>query len=88
MLDEVKNKEQILSLDWKHNDIGQAIGKKDLVIITNGTKSFVERQNKRIKEGLGVAPIEVIDCYCFDEVKDEMIKIRGGYAAVINNLQK
>ena len=84
----IKNKQQILGIDWENNNIGQAKGKKDLVIIINGTKSFIETQNKRIKEQQDIVPIELIDCYNFDEVKEEMVEIKEGYAAVINNLQK
>lgn len=83
----IKNKQQILQLDWNNKDIGQAIGKKDLVII-NGTKNFIETQNKKIKEKLDISPTEIIDCYSFDEVKEKMVEIREGYTAVINNLQK
>lgn len=84
----IKNKNEICELDWNNNDITQAIGKDNLVIIINGNKEFIKNKNKEIKESLGENPIELIDCYCFDEVKNEMLEIRSNYTGVLNNLQK
>jgi len=84
----IKNKEKILELDWNNNDI-KKIGEKDnLIIITNGSKEFIEDKNKAIAEILGERKVEFIDCYYFDEIKDDMLEIREGYAGVLNNLQK
>ena len=84
----IKNKNAICALDWNNNDIAQAIGKSNLVLIINGSKKFIENKNKDIKELLGEEPIELIDCYCFDEVKEEMVEIRANHTGVLNNLQK
>ena len=84
----IKNRNEILKLDWNNREVNQAIGKKDLIIITNGSKNFVEDKNKKIKEELEETPLEIIDCYSFDEVKNQMVEIRANYKEVINNLQK
>lgn len=84
----IKNKDIICNLDWNNNDIAQAIGKNNLIMIVNGNKEFIDYKNKEIKELLGQEVIELINCYYFDEIKDEMVQIRANYTGVLNNLQK
>lgn len=84
----IKNKEIILGIDWNNSDTSQVIGKKDLVIITNGSKEFIEQKNEDIKEKLNGTVAEFINCYSFDEIKDEIVEIRENYTSVLNNLQK
>ena len=84
----IKNKHLISALNWNNNDIMQVVGKQEPIVIINGSKKFVENKNKDIKTILKESPVEVIDCFCFDEIKDEIIKIRDSYSEVINNLQK
>lgn len=84
----IKNKSAILGIDWNNNDIKQIIGKDNLVIIINGSKTFVENKNKEINEILGETPTQLVDCYSFDEVKDEMVEITERHTGVLNNLQK
>lgn len=84
----IKNKASICELDWNNREISSAIGKNNLVIIINGSKKFIESKNSEIQKTLNEVPVELIDCYCFDEVKDEMVEIRENHAGVLNNLQK
>lgn len=84
----IKNKNLICELEWNNSDIMQAKGKDNLVIIINGSKKFIVEKNKEIKELLEEVPVEVINCYSFDEIKDEMVEIRAEYTGVLNNLQK
>ena len=84
----IKNKNKILELDWNNTELQQAKGKKDLVIIINGSKKFIQGQNKKIKEMFEEENVEVIDCYCFDEIKEEIVGIREKYTSVLNKLQK
>ncbi len=84
----IKNKNMICKLDWNNKEISSAIGKNKLVIIINGSKKFIDDKNTEIQEALGETPIELVDCYSFDEVKDEMVKIRENHTGVLNNLQK
>lgn len=84
----IKNKDYILNLDWSNNNLEKANTKENLIIIINGTKEFIQRQNKNINENIEISPIEVIDCYKFDEIKEEIVEIKEDYTMVINNLQK
>jgi hypothetical protein len=85
----IKNKNAILELDWNNSSINQVVGKNNLVIIINGSRNFVEMQNQKMKEILlEETQVEIVDCYNFEEVKDEMVEIREGYRELLNNLQK
>ena len=84
----IKDKEKILELDWNNNDNRQVVNKKDLVIIVNGSKKFIEQKNKEIDEILEGEEAEEINCYCFEEIKDEIVQIRNLHTKVLNNLQK
>lgn len=84
----LKNKEQILELDWNNSEIDKINERDNIVIINNGTKKFIEEKNKEIKERLGNMYFEIVDCYAFDEIKDGIIEIREKYTEALNNLQK
>lgn len=85
----IKNKNAILELDWNNSNINQIVGKNNLLIITNGSRNFVETQNKKMKEMLlDETQVEMVDCYNFEEVKDEMVEIGERYTELLNNLQK
>ena len=84
----IKNKNLISELDWNNNDVMQAIGKDNLVIIINGSQKFIEDKNKHINEIIEETSSELVHCYSFEEVKDKMVEIRAEYTGVLNNLQK
>lgn len=84
----IKNKESICKLNWNNSDINEIEGKENLVIIINGSKKFIERKNKDIEKIENNMSTEIIHCYNFDEIKNEMVEIRKNYAEVLNNLQK
>ena len=84
----IKNKQEILKLGWNNKDIEQIKDEKNLVIIINGSKKFIDNANKKIKQILGEEPIELVNCYSFEEVKDEMVEIANMHTGILNNLQK
>lgn len=84
----MKNKEKILKIDWNNKGIEKI--NKNSVIIVNGTQNFIKDINRKIdilKKDKNPS-IELVDCYLFDEVKDQMYEIRTQYDGVLNNLQK
>ena len=84
----LKNKEQILELDWNNNKIEKIQGKENIVIINNGSKKFIEERNKKIQKLENKEIAEIINCYEFDEIKDEIVEIREKHTEVLNILQK
>ena len=83
----MKNKQYILKIDWNNDDISKIQSINDIVII-NGNKKFIENKNEEIKKMLGKLPNELIDCYLFDEIKNEIVEIKEEHTGVLNNLQK
>ncbi len=84
----INNKNDILKLDWNNSNIKKIKSKDNLVIITNGTKEFIKDKNKEIENEIKGKNIEIINCYYFDEIKDEIVELRDEHTAVLNNLQK
>lgn len=75
-----ENKEKILKLNWsgKKEDL-----KNNLNIIIIGSREFIEEKNQEIKN---FEIREIIDCYEFDEVKENMEEIIKNYKNLINTL--
>ena len=84
----IKNTKELCKLDWNNNDIKQIKGKNDLVIIINGTREFINNKNNEINNLLGTKEFEIINCFCFDEIKEEIVEISNEHTRVLNNLQK
>ena len=85
----IKNKEEILKLGWNNNQVAEINNKDNLIIIINGSKKFVEEKNQEITDILRKEQsVELINCYYFEEVKDEMLDITATHTEVLNNLQK
>ena len=86
----LKNKEKLLKIDWNNKSIENIKKQKEATVIVNGNKNFIKEINSKINEMKNGTSyqIEQIDCYLFDEIKNEMSDIRDEYEAVINNLQK
>lgn len=84
----LKNKEKILEIDWNNKEIEKV--NKDTVIIVNGTQNFIKNINRELKtlQKENNHSIELVDCYLFDEIKDQMYDISIQYDGVLNNLQK
>lgn len=86
----IKNKDKILNIDWKNKGTEKINKNKESVIIVNGTRNFIRDINRKINllERDKKTSIEQVDCYLFDEVKNQMYEIRNQYDSVLNNLQK
>ncbi len=84
----IKNKNAILELNWNNSDISQRQTEDNLVVIVNGSKEFIQNKNREIRKIFNKSPDELIDCYNFNEVKNEMVEIGANYTGILNNLQK
>lgn len=84
----IKNKERILKIDWNNKEVERI--NKNSVIIVNGTQNFIKNTNEKIEslQKKTNPSIEVVNCYLFDEIKDQIYEIRNQYDGVLNNLQK
>lgn len=76
-----ENKEKILKLGWN----GEEKIKENSNIIIIGSKEFIKNKNKEL-EGKNV--LSVLDCYDFEEEKDDIENIVKKYKASLNTLGK
>ena len=75
-----ENREKILKLNW--NGRKENLRENSNIIII-GSKKFIEEKNQEIKN---IKIKEIIDCYEFDEVKEDMEDIIKNYKNHINTL--
>jgi len=76
-----ENKEKILNLKWD----GEKIIKENSNIIIIGSKEFIKKKNEEIKDKNAIS---VLDCYNFEEEKDNMKDIVKLYKNTLNTLGK
>ncbi len=76
-----ENKEKILSLGWN----GEEVIKENSNIIIIGSTEFIKEKNKEI-ESKNV--ISVLDCYNFEEEKNNIDEILKDYNNTLNTLGK
>ena len=76
-----ENKEKILNLGWngkKENNIED----KSIIIII-GNKKYIENKNDEIRERNN-EDITIIDCYNFEDIKQNMDNIINDYSKNLN----
>ena len=75
------NKEKILNLKWD----GEEEIKENSNIIIIGSKQYIENKNKEISNK---NVLSILDCYAFEEEKNNINEIVKGYKNVLNTLGK
>ena len=76
-----ENKEKILSLGWNGKENKKIEDKSNVIII--GNKKYIEDVNSKIKQA-DIKDVTVIDCYDFEETKDDMDNIVNNYSQNLN----
>jgi len=76
-----KNKQKILQLNWE----GAEKIKENSNIIIIGSKKYIEKNNKQIKNS---NPTSILDCYNFEDEKNNMEDIFKNYNNTLNTLGK
>lgn len=79
----LKNKDEILNIDWKNSNINNI--NDNTVLIINGTEKFIKEKNEEVN--LNNKHIEIVNCFRFEEVKDKIKDIVNEHKDVINNLK-
>lgn len=80
----IKNKEDILSINWENNYIDEI--SDDTVMVINGTEKYINSKNEELKTIN--KNIEIVNCFKFDEVKDKIGDIVKQHERVINSLKQ
>ena len=73
-----KRKKEILDLGWKNNQTPNI--EEEMCVIVIGNKKYIEEANKSLKINDGI----VIDCYYFDDIKDNITEIAQEYEKNLN----
>ena len=76
-----ENKEKILKLGWD----GKEKIKEESNIIIIGSKEYIKNKNEEIKNK---NTLSVLDCYSFEEEKEEINNIIKEYKNTLNTLGK
>ena len=78
-----KDKERILELNWNNNQINNIEENANVIII--GNKEFINKENQKL-EKMKTKDVKVIDCYDFEEVKDDINNIIKEYDKNLNTI--
>lgn len=84
-----ENKEKILGLNWNKKEKQEMYNKSN--IITIGRQEYIDKINYEIKQE-NLNDIRMLDCYKFDDIKEEISDIANKYDGSFNtsslNMQK
>ena len=90
-----KDKEKIFALDWCVNDLCKldSIRKNmsenlETTVFIKGGKNYIQKMNSYIQENVGSKNIKSIDCYCIDDVENQMKDLVCQYEGVLNTAGK
>lgn len=78
-----ENKEKILSLGWNCKENKKIENKSNVIII--GNKKYIEDVNSQIKQE-NIKEATVIDCYNFEDTKEDMDEIINKYNKNLNTI--
>ena len=76
-----QDKNKILNLGWNSKEDKKIEDKSNVIII--GNKKYIEDVNSKIKQA-DIKDVTVIDCYDFEETKDDMDNIVNNYSQNLN----
>ena len=78
---DIEKKEKILSLGWDGQNNKEIEDTSNIIII--GNQKYINNINSEIKER-NIKDITIIDCYNFEDTKDEMDNIISNYRMNLN----
>lgn len=80
-----ENKEKILNLGWNIDNNKKIDNNSNVIII--GNKAYIGNINNQIKEK-EIKNVTIIDCYKFEDIKDDIDNIINKYDKSLNTLGK
>lgn len=78
-----ENKEKILNLGWKQENDLEIEEKSNVIVI--GTQQYIQDINTKIEESK-IGKVNIIDCYNFEDVKDNISNIIESHDKSLNTL--
>ena len=87
--DEERNK--LIRLDWKNNDINKLEEikkadneKRDTIVFVKGKEDYIDNINKNIGNFIKNGSITIIDCFDINEVQDDIFNITQKYDKILS----
>ena len=78
-----ENKKKILNFNWNRNDDIEIEENSDIIII--GSKEYIKEKKKEISKR-DFSNVNIVDCYNFEEIKEEICIIEDEYDKMLNML--
>ena len=75
-------KQKIINLGWNRQE-ETLTGKSNIIVI--GSEEYIKEKNKKIEE-MNINNLSIVDCYDFNEIKDNMNEIMSNYDNNLNTL--
>ena len=90
------NKRKILKINWKNNDESKLAEiknninqEKEVIVLIKGKQDYINKMHKNLNDiSNNYKKIKIIDCYNFDEIKEDIGDIVGRYNNVIGTVGK
>lgn len=86
-----EQKEKIINIDWKNNDLNKFREIKsskeenlETIIFIKGKEGYINNMNKNIENWINKEQVKVIDCYDINEVKNDVNNIVGKYDKILS----
>lgn len=76
-------KQKILELGWDKKEEKTLTEKSNIIVI--GSEEYIKEKNKKIDE-MNINNLSIVDCYDFNEIKDNMNEIMSNYDNNLNTL--
>ena len=76
-------KQKILELGWDKKEEKTLTEKSNIIVL--GSEEYIKEKNKKIDE-MNINNLSIVDCYDFNEIKDNMNEIMSNYDNNLNTL--
>lgn len=86
-----QEKENIIKIDWKNNDINKLKkikklndSKKEAIIFVKGQEKYIKNVNENIRDCINSDDIQIINCYDINEIENEITDITKDYTQILS----
>lgn len=86
-----QEKENIVKIDWKNNDINKFKeikklndNKKEAIIFVKGQEEYIKNVNENIRECINLDDVQIINCYDINGIENEITDITKDYTQILS----
>lgn len=88
---EKEEKERIVGIDWKNNDINKLEQiqnanqeGKEIVVFVKGKEQYIDDINKNIKNLANINDMKIVNCYDINSIDNEVSDIAKNYSKILS----